>query len=181
MSGWATAARVSRNARATIDDLESRLEHRTVFDDVTGLFNRQGITLVGGRLVNIARRDSDGVSACVVRILPAQGHVEVTDDDVIAVAEAAEVVFRSGDAVGRAAFDEILVIGKGPGFTPATVESRLVAQMAAMAPPDSPIPGVVVGVGVLQPWDEGALPELEQMLADDLAVRLAVRGVADRA
>jgi hypothetical protein len=179
IGGWALALARGRDCAATIESLEARLHHGTVLDDTTGLLNRAGTTLLATRIVSISRRDSDAVCGCLVRILPSTGHPSNPAEDAIAVAEAAQVVFRSGDAVGRVAPDTILVVGKGPGFKTATVESRLLAQMVAMAAPGSPLPGVVVAVAVLHPWDEGGLPELEAKLADDLQVRLAVRGLAD--
>jgi hypothetical protein len=150
-----------------------------VFDETTGLLNRAGTSLLAARIVNISRRDSDAVCGCLIKILPSDGRRRIDVEDTLAVAEAAQVVFRAGDAVGWVAPDMILVVGKGPGFRVATVESRLAAQMVSMAPPDASIPGVLVSAAVLHPWDDGALPELEQRLADDLRVRLAVHGMAD--
>lgn len=185
IGGWSVAIAQHRRCADVTADLAARLKHGAVFDDDTGLLNRAGTTLLAGRIVSIARRDSDAVSGALVHILPPAGRTQVTTEDALAVAEASQLVFRSGDAVGRIADDAIMVVGKGPGFKPATVESRLAAQMLAMAPPDESLPRVIVAVGVLHPWDEGALPELEHKLAEDLKVRLAVsgltgpRGVAD--
>ncbi|MDQ1245840.1 MAG: hypothetical protein QG597_207 [Actinomycetota bacterium] len=177
VGGWTCALVKGREAAAQIDALQARIDHGTVFDDTTGLLNRAGANLLALRIVNIARRDSDAVCGALIRILPPNGRAGLNDEDVLAVAEASQVVFRSGDAVGRVAGDTILVVGKGPGFRVATVESRLVAQMVSMAPPDTPLPGILVSVAVLHPWDEGSLPELEQRLANDLEVRLAVHGM----
>ena len=152
------------------------MERFAMFDEATGLLSREGQLLVGQRIVHIARRDSDAVSACLIRVLPppTRGLAGIDDDDMISVAEASEVVYRSGDAVGRLDEDTLMVVGKGPGFTPSTVEARLVAQMATMAPADAELPSLVVGVAVLQPWDEGDFAELQHRAYEDLGVRLQV-------
>lgn len=178
VGGWSVAFAQNRRCANATADLAARLAHGAVFDDATGLLNRAGTTLLASRIVSIARRDSDAVSGALVHILPPPGRQQITAEDALAVAEASQLVFRSGDAVGRVADDTIMVVGKGPGFKPATVESRLAAQMLAMAPAGESLPRVVVAVGVLHPWDEGALPELEHKLAEDLKVRLAVSGLA---
>ncbi len=175
-AGWTLALVERRGFRRALADAEARFERFALFDEVTGLLSGEGIALVGQRIVHIARRDSDAVSACLVRVMSpdSSGPAGLTDEDMISVAEASELVFRSGDAVGRVDEDTIMVVGKGPGFTPSTVEARLVAQMAAMAPADVELPALVVGVAVLQPWDEGDFVELQHRAYEDLGIRLQV-------
>lgn len=176
VGGWAFAIRERRRLQEALVDVEVRIERLAMFDEVTGLLSREGQHLVGQQIVDIARRDSDAVCACLIRVLapPNRGLAVANDDDVLSVAEASEVVFRSGDAVGRLDEDTLMVAGKGPGFTPSTVEARLVAQMATMAAPDADLPALVVGVSVLHPWDEGTFDELLHLAYEDLAVRLHI-------
>lgn len=176
VGGWVFAIVERQRLQRALEVAEARIERFAMFDETTGLLSREGQSLVAQRIVDIARRDSDAVSACLIRVLPpaTRGLATVTDDDMLAVAEASEVVFRSGDAVGRMDEDTIMVAGKGPGFTPSTVEARLVAQMATMAPPDAELPALVVGVSVLHPWDEGTFDELQHLAYEDLGVRLQV-------
>lgn len=176
IAGWTVALVERRGLQRALAVAEARIQRFALFDELTGLLSGEGMALAGQRIVHIARRDSDAVSACLVRVVSPDSRVsgDTTDDDMISVAEASEVVFRSGDAVGRVDADTIMVVGKGPGFTPATVESRLVAQMATMAPADSDPPALVVGVAALQPWDEGDLVELQHRVYEDLGVRLQV-------
>ena len=175
-AGWTLALVERRGFRRALADAEARFERFALFDEVTGLLSGEGIALVGQRIVHIARRDSDAVSACLVRVMSpdSSGPAGLTDEDMNSLAEATELVYRSGDAFGRVDEDTIMVVVNGPGFTPSTVESRLVAQMAAMAPADSDLPALVVGVAALQPWDEGDLAELHHRAAADLDVRLHV-------
>jgi hypothetical protein len=178
VSGWAVALREREKGRQAIADLQARVDHFTIFDDATGLLNRKGADIIGAHVVNIARRDSDAVSCCLIQVLPAPGLRAITVDDVITVAEACEGMFRSGDSVARVAHDLVQVVGKGPGLSPTTVESRMAAGMLTIAPPDTPVPQIIAGVGVLHPWDEGHLSELEQRALDDLGIRMAAHGLA---
>lgn len=172
VAGWTTALLCRRRSQGQVADLQARLSHNTFVDATTGLFNRQGTTLLAQRTVSMARRDSDAVSACLVLIRPRIGSTP-SDDDVLTVAEAAEVTFRSADTVGRIAPDRLLVVGKGKGMQSGGVESRLVAQMVTMAAPGTIVPSIVVATASLQPWDEGDLLDLERLAEEDLEVRLA--------
>lgn len=176
-SGWVVALRERNRRREVAADLQARIDHFTIFDDMTGLLNRKGADLIGAHVVNISRRDSDAVSCCLIQVLPSNGARRITVDDVITVGEACEGMFRSGDTVARVAEDRVLVVGKGPGLSPTTVESRMAAGMVTIAPPDTPVPQIIVGVGVLHPWDEGHLPELEQRAIDDLEIRMVAHGL----
>lgn len=172
---WALHVRTA--SRAEMAALLDSLEQRGAHDDLTGLLNPLGLRVVGGGIVNIARRDSDAVSACVVRVLPRSAGQPVTDDDVLTVSQAAQRSFRAGDAVARIDADLIFVVGKGSGFPAVTLESRLTRQLGNFHVPGEPSPQVCIGCSVLNPWEDGDLLSMQQHAIADLDLRAAARPV----
>lgn len=175
------ALRIRSRARAHEDQLVQALEQRGAHDDLTGLLNPFGLRVVGGGIVNIARRDSDAVSGCLIRVLPRQLGQPAADDDVLTVAQAAQRSFRAGDAVARVGQDMVFVVGKGSGFPSVTLEQRLARQLANFNVPGEPAPRVVLGVAVLNPWEDGDLLTLQRAATRDQEVRAAARVVTTAA
>ncbi len=172
---WGLSMR--RRARATEDQLIDAMEQRGAHDDLTGLLNPFGLRVVGGGIVNIARRDSDAVSGCMIRVLPRSAGMPADDDDVLTVAQAAQRSFRAGDAVARVEQDLVFVVGKGSGFPAGTIERRLAQQLANFNVPGEPAPQVALGAAVLNPWEDGDLLTLQRTARRDLQVREAARVV----
>lgn len=164
-----------RRARQRAAVAEDRLEHLTVRDERTGLLNPKGAALVGAQIIEIAKRDSDAVCACLIRLAPRAGAGYPSDDDVLTLAEAAVEVFRAGDAVSRLDTDTVLMVGKGTRLDPEVAHSRLTQQMVRMIPPGDRLPGITVGTGMLAPWEEGDLSTLMDRAMLDLNARLSVR------
>ncbi|MFM2437450.1 MAG: Diguanylate cyclase, domain [Actinomycetota bacterium] len=171
------ALRVRAKSRATEDQLREALDHRGAHDDLTGLLNPFGLRVVGGGILNIARRDSDAASGCMIRVLPRAPGERAADDDVLTVAQAAQRSFRAGDAVARVDQDLVFVVGKGSGFPAVTLESRLGRQLSNFNVPGDPAPQLCIGCAVLNPWEDGDLGTLQQAAGRDLAVRTAARVV----
>ena len=169
---WSFAA--VRRANQKLIDVESRLQQQTVRDERTGLLNPKGAALVGTQILEIAKRDSDAVTACLIRLSPRPGFSFPDDDDVLTLAEAAVEVFRAGDAVSRLNTDTVLMVGKGTQIDPPTVHARLTQQMSRMIPPGDPLPVVNVGTGMLAPWEDGDLATLVERAQEDLNSRQSI-------
>lgn len=163
-----------RRANQRLIDVESRLQQQTVRDERTGLLNPKGMALIGTQILEIAKRDSDAVSACLIRLSPRSGAAFPDDDDVLTLAEAAVEVFRTGDAVSRLDTDTVLMVGKGTQIDPAAAHARLTQQMSRMLPPGDPLPIVTVGTGMLAPWEDGDLATLVERAQEDLNSRQSI-------
>lgn len=172
--GAAVSLRLIRRARKAAAEAEQRLEHLTVRDERTGLLNPKGAALVGAQIMEIAKRDSDAVCACLIRLAPRPGATYPSDDDVLTLAEAAVEVFRSGDAVSRLDTDTVLMVGKGTQLDPEVAHNRLTQQMMKMIPPGDPLPQITVGTGMLAPWEDGDLATLVDRALHDLNSRLSI-------
>lgn len=166
---------VIRRAKQRAAEAEERLEHLTVRDERTGLLNPKGAALVGAQIIEIAKRDSDAVCACLIRLAPRPGAAYPSDDDVLTLAEAAVEVFRAGDAVSRLDTDTVLMVGKGTRIDPEIAHTRLTQQMLRMIPPGDRLPSITVGTGMLAPWEEGDLSTLMDRALLDLNARLSIR------
>ena len=105
-------------------------EAAAVRDHLTGLANRRGLAMVGGQMVEQARRQGDAVHCIFVdidglkRVNDALGHA-VGDEVIVAVAEALRAATRATDVVARWGGDEFCVVGPGPGMAPLELERRV--------------------------------------------------------
>ncbi len=174
---YAWRTKVAADAR--VAQAQDLADHYRVHDELTGLLNRSGADVGGQRLVELARRDGEPATAAMVRIWHHDGR-DPDDDDILSAAEGAAACFRASDVVARVSPDLFLVVGKGPGFRAAPIEERLESSIRGLAPAGVPLPGYVVGVSILDPWDEGDLQELERRARADLDIRLEVRGPSGR-
>jgi len=163
----------NRKASKQLRFIEQRLSHQVVHDECTGLLNEAGVTLVGAQIVNIAQRDSDPVTACIIKVHPREGlATDPHEDDLLAVAEAAVEVFRAGDAISRVNTDTVLMVGKGMLLSADEVERRLVGKMARMVPEGDPVPAIMVGCGMIAPWENADLPSLVDRARTNLQSRV---------
>lgn len=166
----------NRHATRQLRLAERRLAHQVVHDEATGLLNPSGASLLGAQIVNIARRDSDPATACLMRVSPrkpAEGVVH--EDDVLALSEAAVEIFRSSDMVSRVAQDTCLMVGKGTILDTDVIERRLTEQMALMVPNGDPVPRIMVGCAMIAPWENADLDTLIGRAQQDLQSRVAGR------
>jgi diguanylate cyclase (GGDEF)-like protein len=166
--------------------LVRQAERAAVEDDLTGLLNRRGLTLVGQQVVASARRAGNAVHCVFVDV---DGLKEVNDRDghlagdrvLLAVAEAIRMSVRSGDAVARWGGDEFCIIGPGPGTAPIELEKRIVQRVNELPPEDVPgwLPRVSAGSAMLAPWDDGDLSALFDQADREMYRRRSLRRDAE--
>ncbi len=157
----------------------------SVVDDLTGCFNTHGLHLFGEHVLALARRQSGAMHCAVVEVegvapvLDALGAPAV-EEVLVAVSEALRAVTRGSDVVCRSGEVTFLVVGPGTGMGALDLERRLRGTLL-QAPPLSlrewPCT-VVVGVGQMQPWDSGGVPEVVAIADEDLGLRRALRAPA---
>lgn len=155
--GYALGVRGSRIAAQSQET--ARLDRHRLDDEVTGLIDAVAMERVAALIVEIARRDGDAVTMCVIEVTCAP-NASSPHDALITVAAAAQDVFRAGDVVARLGEDTIAVVGKGAGLATSDAEERLRARSAELATPDEGPVQIRMGIAVLQPWDEPDLPAL---------------------
>ena len=153
-----------------------------VRDPLTGVANISGLTLLGGQVLEAAKRHGDAVH-CIVIDIDGLGIVNqalgrlVGDDVLVGVADSLIGATRSGDVVARWGGDEFVVIGAGSGPSALEVERRVRAGLVE-APPASPSvwPGrVSAGRAVKEPWDDDDLQSLLDRAHREMLLRRALR------
>jgi diguanylate cyclase (GGDEF)-like protein len=153
-----------------------------VRDPLTGVANISGLTLLGGQVLEAAKRHGDAVH-CIVIDIDGLGIVNqalgrlVGDDVLVGVADSLIGATRSGDVVARWGGDEFVVIGAGSGPSALEVERRVRAGLVE-APPASPSvwPGrVSAGRAVKEPWDDDDLQSLLDRSHREMLLRRALR------
>lgn len=179
----AVAASVSRRRMAErLADLTATAASTSVRDPMTGLANRQGLSMLGQQIVENARRSGDAVHCVYVdidqlrHVNEVAGH-EAGDDVVVAVADALRSITRATDVVARWGGDEFCVVGPGPGMSPMELERRLRERvlLSAPVPPDVWDPKVCAGGSMLAPWDSGTLDTLLGKADQEMYLRRALR------
>ncbi len=182
VAGW----RVQRTrAERALDGERERAAALSVVDDLTGCFNTHGLELLGDHVLQLVRRQSGALHCAVVEVegvapvLDALGPRAV-EEVLVAVSEALRGATRGSDVVGRSGEVSFVVVGPGGGMGALDLERRLRGALL-QAPPLSlrewPCT-VVVGVGQLQPWDSGGIPEVVARADEDLGLRRALRAPA---
>lgn len=162
-------------------------EARTVLDPLTGLANRQGLSLLAAPMMEHARRAGDAVH-CVVVAVDGLAAVSGTmgpqacDDILVAAAAALRSVTRGTDVVGRWDGSELIVVGPGAGMSMFDIERRVRERLKEQPPVDvaSWEPKVTAGGAVLAPWDEGDLDSLVRKANVETHARRALRSTASR-
>jgi diguanylate cyclase (GGDEF)-like protein len=170
--------------RAITDLLAARdaAAQAEVRDPLTGVANISGLTLLGGQVLEAAKRHGDAVH-CLVLDIDGLGVVNhalgrlVGDDVLVGVADSLIGATRAGDVVARWGGDEFVVIGAGAGPSALEVERRVRAGLVE-APPAAPTiwPGrVSAGRAVKEPWDDDDLQSLLDRAHREMLLRRALR------
>jgi diguanylate cyclase (GGDEF)-like protein len=153
-----------------------------VRDPLTGVANVAGLTLLGGQVLEAAKRHGDSVH-CLVLDIDGLGVVNhalgrlVGDEVLIGVADSLIGATRAGDVVARWSGDEFVVLGAGAGPSALEVERRVRAGLVE-APPAAPTvwPGrVSAGRAVKEPWDDDDLQSLLDRAHREMLLRRALR------
>lgn len=186
MSGATVIALVVNHLRRSsvrsLADARAKAEAAAVRDQLTGVANRRGLAMVGGQMVEQARRQGDAVHCIFVdidnlkRVNDALGHA-VGDEVIVSVAEALRSVTRATDTVARWGGDEFCVVGPGPGMAPLELERRVrdtVAEHDPVPPEIGPV-RVSAGGAMLAPWDAGTLETLLGKADQEMYLRRSLR------
>ncbi len=167
---------------AELAQARQRAAEAEVRDPLTGVANTSGLTLLGGQVLEAARRHGDAVH-CLVLDVDGLGVVNhelgrlVGDEVLVSVADSLIGATRAGDVVARWGGDEFVVIGAGSGPSALEVERRVRAGIVE-SPPASPSvwPGrVSAGRAVKEPWDDDSLESLLERAHREMLLRRALR------
>ena len=176
-----TRARGERE-RAETDRAIARAQDVAVHDSLTGLTNRRGLALLGGQILESARRRGDAVYCIFVdvdglsRVNEELGH-GAGDDVLLTVAEGLRRSTRATDAVARWGDDEFVVVGPGTGLAPLEMERRIRAHCVEHTSIDRRIwqARVSAGGSVLEPWDDGTVDTMLRLADREMHLRRALR------
>ncbi|MBC7639561.1 MAG: GGDEF domain-containing protein [Rhodoferax sp.] len=176
-----TRARSERE-RAETDRAIERAQDVAVHDALTGLTNRRGLALLGGQILESARRRGDAVYCIFVdvdglsRVNEELGH-SAGDDVLLTVAEGLRRSTRATDAVARWGDDEFVVVGPGTGLAPLEMERRIRAHCVEHTSIDRRIwqARVSAGGSVLEPWDDGTVDTMLRLAGREMHLRRALR------
>jgi diguanylate cyclase (GGDEF)-like protein len=176
---------VNQLRRANVRELataRTAAEAAAVRDHLTGLANRRGLAMVGGQMVEQARRQGDAVHCIFVdidglkRVNDALGHA-VGDEVIVAVAEALRAATRATDVVARWGGDEFCVVGPGAGMAPLELERRVRDGVVLTDDVPAEVWPVRVSAGgaMLAPWDSGTLETLLGKADQEMYLRRSLR------
>jgi diguanylate cyclase (GGDEF)-like protein len=171
-----------------VAEARERAADAEVRDSLTGVANTSGLNLLGGQVIEAARRHGDAVH-CLVLDVDGLGAVNhelgrlIGDEVLIGVADSLIGATRAGDVVARWGGDEFVVVGAGSGPSALEVERRVRAGIVE-SPPASPSvwPGrVSAGRAVKEPWDDDTLQSLLERAHREMLLRRALRREASAA
>ena len=153
-----------------------------VHDSLTGLANRRGLALLGGQILESARRRGDAVYCIFIdvdglaQVNDQLGH-SAGDDVLLTVAEGLRRSTRATDAVARWGGGDFVVVGAGTGLAPLEMERRIrthciehtsIARNVWQA-------RVSAGGSVLEPWDDGTIDTMLRLADREMHLRRALR------
>jgi diguanylate cyclase (GGDEF)-like protein/PAS domain S-box-containing protein len=155
----------TREQAAQLESLAAQLEQLTLEDELTGLYNRRGLDLLGGNAV--ARAARAGSALCVLfmdldglkSINDGMGHA-AGDAALIAAATSLRDTLRLTDVVGRIGGDEFaaVLVGLSEGEADALSE-RVRGAAHANAPAEHAL-SVSIGIAALRPGELETLDAL---------------------
>ncbi len=155
----------AREQAAQLESLAAQLEQLTLEDELTGLYNRRGLDLLGGSAVDRAARA--GSALCVLfmdldglkTINDGFGHA-AGDAALIAAATSLQETVRVTDVVGRIGGDEFAAVLVGASEAEAaTLSARIRTAVRAHASPDHPL-SVSIGIATLHAGKRETLDSL---------------------
>jgi diguanylate cyclase (GGDEF)-like protein/PAS domain S-box-containing protein len=161
------AEELAQEQARQLERLAAQLEQLTLEDELTGLYNRRGLDLLGGSAVDRAARD--GSPLCVLfmdldglkTINDGFGHA-AGDAALVAAAGTLREAVRQTDAVGRIGGDEFAAVLVGATIGEAEGVSDRVRRGARQRPSGEHPLSVSIGIAALVP---GELETLDDLIA----------------
>ena len=153
-----------------------------VHDPLTGLANRRGLALLGGQILESARRRGDAVYCIFIdvdglaRVNDELGH-SAGDDVLLTVAEGLRRSTRATDAVARWGSGDFVVVGAGTGLAPLEMERRIRTHCIEHTSIARDVwqARVSAGGAVLEPWDDGTIDTMLRLADREMHLRRALR------
>ncbi len=160
-----------------LEDLTRELEQLAIHDPLTGLYNRRGIDLMGGRAMRRAMREGSDASVLFIdvdglkAINDGFGHAG-GDRVLVGVAAVLRDALRASDIVGRIGGDEFAAVLAGrPASHAREVCARVKIAMAEVRYVQEAI-SVSIGIATLR---EGPAHSLEELIDDADRAMYAVK------
>ncbi len=171
-----------RRVRAERDAARQQARDAVVHDPLTSLANRKGLEMLGGQILESARRRGDAVYCMFLDVdglarVNAEVGRSAGDDVLLTVADAVARSTRATDAVARWGDDEFVVLGPGTGLAPLEMERRVRVTCLEKSPvPQTVWPArISAGGAVLEPWDDGDIESLLRQADREMHLRRTMR------
>jgi diguanylate cyclase (GGDEF)-like protein len=153
-----------------------------VHDPLTSLANRKGLEMLGGQILESARRRGDAVYCMFLDVDGlARVNAEISrsagDQVLLTVADAVAQSTRATDAVARWGDDEFVVLGPGTGLAPLEMERRVRVTCLERSPVSQTVwpARISAGGAVLEPWDDGDIDSLLRQADREMQLRRTMR------